>query len=1691
MAFYQSPFNLPTFNNIGDLREFGRDLFEIITPSNNDDSVGFKILNFAKFVMSCITTGLKSGVDFAKDFISNLVSQCTAWLSNKVFAGVKKIINADVVYGLIIFVVTYLVLAGSLSFTVMVIVESLLLFFADKTWKKIALAILNAISLFKEGMGKNVVSVNVINNHYSKMQAPGGNVNKIIYNACLLLAVVTTTWLLPATKDFSFFINYLDKVPKAIDGMKNMTEKFDYALKYFQKVLGLELIGADVSDPLPTEVRENFESVMELCNLDDYAELASNVEKANEIEVLYNTYMNLRMKYFNNRLILGFLDQYQGAIVNLWSSAINSNPMESSRRVKPVVMFLRGATQVGKSTLLYFFGTDMLRLLDSIKPEMSDREIQKKINTCMYNRMIEQEFYDAWLRHLICLFDDFGQMKDSISCPNKEYMELIRAANTFPFPLHMAALSQKNNSFFESKFIMATTNLQTIDPVSLTDPSAVRARIDVGYEVTIDNDVRKNPLSDIPEERVISPQKVLAKYGSSLSVQIYRFHPWNTATGEVDYSKDYTYDQVWADIAARYRDNLRLHQEAQAVFVDHARREVPEPVRMQCGPKRLRECVRVRMQSDDAEEDHDRLQNVILERQMNLLETLRRPISRRNRRDMPNYDHRIAHEEYVQGLRQRMSYYERLKAWIFGTPETFRGRCLQWLTDRITEFKSLPWYAQFVVLLGMGVWIHRFVSIYGAAKALFEYTPDRLVVTEGAVRFCLVNTPRALACLVSESNAEMFVMRRTVEAKYGLSCIQLAEAYVRWFGRIDMDLVMNGSKQLVFPYDKDYETWISFNPPDVEIRVDEWCLLRIADLAKTLLDKPRTQTEKFDIVVDVVEERFFNVETGQMEGGQKLKRTPQAKTVSVTKAATVEYSKPQVVPKAKVEYGKPEVVKKAKIEYGKPEVIRKATVEADDVDAQVELVKAGLPIISLEAYRSQQSMEVSRHIRKNYMLLRDSSGKKICPVLFVKGRHAIINYHYAAGIIAHMDEVKLTPINSEYGYKLSAKTLWESGCQLARGDNEDFKMDLFLMRFDKRIPMFADITKNFLNKKDLAMTVEKEVVFMTPIEDTFIFKTGKCKQILTQPIPTDFEVQKGINFLFDVRTEPGDCGGVYIVDDNLFRGKIIALHYGGHDQGGAYACPLIYEDFEHIEDFDVQLLGLIPVEQDTYFDVKMQGRIAKPVHSSTETKFGKTPFYNSIFESDVRPAQLSHMMKEGGAGIKALAKVVGDVPNLDEDLLTMATENYKEVLFRHAIKDRRQLPFEEAVRGEEGDPYIKGINRTKSAGYPWSQVHKNGKREWFGKDQWTLNGTKPDQVRETIKEWHRCADEGIYVPSPYVDTLKDETRSNEKVDAGKTRLFSAAPMHYVILFRMYFLTFLKYCMEHRIDNGCAVGIRSQSPEWHKLSLRLKKFGGRVAAGDFKNYDGTLHPLILLKVLHLADCFYKDTSIYRQLLFEDVMHSWHVFCNLVLLWSHSQPSGNPGTAVFNSLYFCIALRYVYYRLAQKNGITPPEFNDNVLEIAYGDDSVAAISQKVLPWFNQRTIAEGFAEIGMEYTLETKVEGGDMPEWRPLEEVTFLKRGFRFENTICMYTAPLAISSILERTNWIKQPNRFTPDMYLEMFRQIKFELALHDQETYKYWSEKINEGLDGYLYLPEYPRIYYLTMVLQDRAFELCPDLAFC
>lgn len=172
-----------------------------------------------------------------------------------------------------------------------------------------------------------------------------------------------------------------------------------------------------------------------------------------------------------------FLNTLLRGIHPIIERARRSPAMVSFVRTEPYAVYLYGRPGVGKSTLLDVLKTDIYKKLmdEDKKPESMD--------AIKFTRLSANEYWEGYTGQPVVVMDDFGCVKDKDTAPNEDYLTAIRIINNAPFPLHMANLAEKANTFFTSPYFFVTSNARVPDVASLAHKDALYRRFHLYVEV--------------------------------------------------------------------------------------------------------------------------------------------------------------------------------------------------------------------------------------------------------------------------------------------------------------------------------------------------------------------------------------------------------------------------------------------------------------------------------------------------------------------------------------------------------------------------------------------------------------------------------------------------------------------------------------------------------------------------------------------------------------------------------------------------------------------------------------------------------------------------------------------------------------------------------------------------------------------------------------------------------------------------------------------------------------------------------------------------------------------------------------------------------------------------------------------------------------------------------------------------------
>ncbi|AII77469.1 RNA-dependent RNA polymerase, partial [Enterovirus J121] len=284
------------------------------------------------------------------------------------------------------------------------------------------------------------------------------------------------------------------------------------------------------------------------------------------------------------------------------------------------------------------------------------------------------------------------------------------------------------------------------------------------------------------------------------------------------------------------------------------------------------------------------------------------------------------------------------------------------------------------------------------------------------------------------------------------------------------------------------------------------------------------------------------------------------------------------------------------------------------------------------------------------------------------------------------------------------------------------------------------------------------------------------------------------------------------------------------------------------------------------------------INAPSKTKLEPSVFHD-IFEGKKEPAVLNPRDPRLKVDFEEaiFSKYVGNVNTHVDEYIMEAVDHYAGQLMTLDISTE-PMCLEDAVYGTEG---LEALDLTTSAGYPYVTMGIK-KRDILSKK--TRDLTK-------LKE---CMDKyGLNLPM--VTYVKDELRSREKVEAGKSRLIEASSLNDSVAMRQTFGNLYKtFHQNPGVVTGSAVGCNPDT-FWSKIPVMLD---GELFAFDYTGYDASLSPVWFAALkLVLGKLGYEQ----EQGRFIDYLcNSYHLYKNKHYFVRGGMPSGCSGTSIFNSM-----------------------------------------------------------------------------------------------------------------------------------------------------------------------------------------------
>ncbi len=713
-----------------------------------------------------------------------------------------------------------------------------------------------------------------------------------------------------------------------------------------------------------------------------------------------------------------------------------------------------------------------------------------------------------------------------------------------------------------------------------------------------------------------------------------------------------------------------------------------------------------------------------------------------------------------------------------------------------------------------------------------------------------------------------------------------------------------------------------------------------------------------------------------------------------------------------------------------------------------------------------QVMLMKRIMDANTYHIMDSRGSKMGYFSFIRGKCGVMPVHFkhliedARG--KHPD-IKYHLLSSD-GKRIIDfdKASWT---HYDRPDVPKFEDCLFVYVHDAN--MHTDVVKYMVYLDDKIYRDQISCVFAKPLQGSSFFVPVNClynkNRYYTQYIASDY-------LQYHLSAVKGDCGSL-IWHNSSALPKLLAYHVAGNGSmnvGRVFDRKLCEEYLAEIE------ASLVPqadcpcgIQPNADGDYQQKVGTIDPKYASMgnpDSRLRKTRVFGLIEPNEVYPARLRPYKTEDGdlydPTIECF-KGYGPGPvDVNETLLSSIKEFVNDILWnRSDIGAQPWSPrlwnMQEACAGIDGVEFANSIPRSTSAGYKWS-TYGSGKNAFFGKGQeFEFESNAYKELEQSVIAMRNKALNGERLGVIYQQFKKDETRPHPK--NLRARMISASPLDYTILVRMYFGDAMRALMKNRILNHSAIGMNPYSIEWDLTAKRLSRFGNRVCDFDYRFYDQKAVRQFIEAACYYLKSYYADCpeedNIVRDAIVNEIHHSVQAQGEILYMLCGGIPSGNPMTAPINTL---ANLTLVLYGIVVS--MTRPDDLDhlkvdlkqsvNALRqlkgefemIALGDDNVWSVSENIPVIPGQ--VSEVLGKLGYTVTGADKQAVGG---FKRLEDCTFLKRGFRFDDDLKVFVAPLALKTIKTFPYWT-QISSTVQDEIDNMNLAIR-ELSLHSKEVY--------------------------------------------
>ncbi|AYA42712.1 polyprotein [Wheat spindle streak mosaic virus] len=216
-------------------------------------------------------------------------------------------------------------------------------------------------------------------------------------------------------------------------------------------------------------------------------------------------------------------------------------------------------------------------------------------------------------------------------------------------------------------------------------------------------------------------------------------------------------------------------------------------------------------------------------------------------------------------------------------------------------------------------------------------------------------------------------------------------------------------------------------------------------------------------------------------------------------------------------------------------------------------------------------------------------------------------------------------------------------------------------------------------------------------------------------------------------------------------------------------------------------------------------------------------------------------------------------------------------------------------------------------------------------------------------------------------SLKAELRTIEKVEAEKTRVFTASPITSLLAMKFYVDDFNKKFYATNLKAPHTVGINKFSRGWEMLHDKLNRPGWLHGSGDGSRFDSSIDPFFFDIIKGIRKHFLPiEHHGAIDLIYNEILNTTICLANgMVIRKNVGNNSGQPSTVVDNTLVLMVSFLYAYIH---KTGDTELlKLDERFVFVCNGDDNKFAISPEFNAQFGHDFSPE-LTELGLTYEFD---------------------------------------------------------------------------------------------------------------------------